>query len=48
MIVGLTIGTLVGLVIFYTGVAFIYRRINPIELSENESDTKWDRMFGRD
>ena len=48
MIIGLTIGILIGLGIFYIGVALIYRRIIPVELSEPKSDTKWDKLFGRE
>ena len=48
MIIGLTIGIFIGLGIFYIGIALIYRRITPIELFEPESDTKWDRLFGRE
>ena len=42
-ILGLTSGIVIGLVIFYTGIAFIYRRINPIELQPpSEPEAKPD------
>ena len=47
MIIGLTIGIFIGLGIFYIGIALIYRRIVPVELSEPD-DAKWDKLFGRE